>query len=173
MIEASEVTTESFRRLMGSFPSGVSVVTTMTDGLPSGFTCTSLCSVSLSPPMLLVCANTSGKTADHIVERGRFAVNLLHHDARGTAELFASKHDDRFDKVRWTTTPHGLPVLLDDILAFGECRVTDTVKMGDHLVIFGEVENVAVGDTHSHPPLLYGLRQFTSWERAVKDQVAL
>ncbi|WEV27719.1 flavin reductase family protein [Streptomyces sp. 71268] len=134
---------DAYRRLMGAFPTGVAVVTTLSGGTPYGFTCTSLCSVALDPPMLLVCVSDRGRTAGPIADSGRFAVNLLHHRARPAARLFAAGEGDRFARVRWAPAgADGLPMLTDDALAFAACRVTHTVPAGDHRVIFGAVTEV-------------------------------
>ncbi|MFF5715822.1 flavin reductase family protein [Streptomyces buecherae] len=183
---------DAYRRLMGAFPTGVAVVTTLSDGTPYGFTCTSLCSVALDPPMLLVCVSDQGRTAGPIADSGRFAVNLLHHRARPAARIFAAEERERFARVRWAPAGvDGLPMLTDDALAFASCRVTHTVPAGDHRVIFGAVTEVRFaapgagaskappGDATAprpaaHPapppsPLLYGFRRFTAWPEATGD----
>ncbi|MEU3960685.1 flavin reductase family protein [Streptomyces buecherae] len=182
---------DAYRRLMGAFPTGVAVVTTLSGGTPYGFTCTSLCSVALDPPMLLVCVSDRGRTAGPIADSGRFAVNLLHHRARPAARIFAAEERERFARVRWAPAgADGLPMLTDDALAFAACRVTHTVPAGDHRVIFGAVTEVRFAtpgadaikaspgdDTTVRPatrpsppsPLLYGFRRFTAWPEATGD----
>src|SRR3981081_1592571 len=85
------VRSRRFKALMTTFPSGVAVITTMElDGTPLGLTCTSLCSVSLEPPLLLVCVHNRSHTLSTIVDRGLFAVNLLHEGGRDAAGAFAA-----------------------------------------------------------------------------------
>lgn len=157
-----DVPRADFRELMARFPTGVAVVTTYDrDGQPRGMTCSSLCSVTLEPPTLLVCLRDGSPTLDSIRQRDRFAVNLLHEGARSTAELFASGAPDRFDRVGWQDTGGGGPSLVDDAHSVAHCRVSDTKLVGDHLVVFGEVERL--WETGERRPLLYGLRQYAAW----------
>lgn len=151
------------RPLMAGFPTGVGVVTTLaSDGRPWGMTCTSMCSVALEPPTLLVCLRRGSPTLAALLGRGSFALNLLHHGARPTAELFGSGAPDRFDRVRWHLEfRSGGPHLTDAAHAVADCRVTHSRSVGSHDVVFAEVYQV----THrSEPqPLLYGLRRYAAW----------
>jgi flavin reductase (DIM6/NTAB) family NADH-FMN oxidoreductase RutF len=152
----------TFRELMSRFPSGVTVVTTCArDGSPRGLTCTSLCGVSLRPPMLLACLGNESETLAVLLRNGAFAVNLLHAGGQAAAQVFASPIGDRFEQVTWErTSACGLPWLRSDAHAVAECLVVDTVQAGDHTVVFGEVDNVV---TTPERPLLYGLRQYGVW----------
>ncbi|MDJ0463796.1 flavin reductase family protein [Streptomyces sp. H27-C3] len=149
---------------MSGFPTGVTVVTTCgADGIPRGMTLTSLCSVSLDPPVLLVCMRTGSPTLDAVLESGSFAVNLLHLRARTTAELFASGAPDRFDRVSWhAQAPAAGPHLLEAAHTIADCSVTAHHEVGDHVVIMGGVMAVSRlgGDQY---PLLYGLCRFATW----------
>ncbi|MFD2415751.1 flavin reductase family protein [Amycolatopsis pigmentata] len=151
------------RSLMARFPTGVAVVTTTDDdGRPRGMTCSSLCSVSLAPPTLLVSLWQDSPTLHAMLRRTTFAVNLLHRRAKATAELFASGMPHRFEQVRWTLDPAaGGPHLTLDAHATADCRVTGTRLVGDHRVVFGAV--FAVTERHEGLPLLYGLREYRSW----------
>ncbi|MFD2467429.1 flavin reductase family protein [Amycolatopsis silviterrae] len=150
----------TFRSLMAEFPSGVAVVTAMDDGVPWGMTCSSLCSVSVSPPTLLVCLRAQSPTLSAILRRGAFAANLLHGGAREVAELFSSSASARFDRVRWTAGPGG-PHLREAAHAIADCRVSRVEDAGTHLVVFGEVFDSARHDGHA--PLLYGRRGYHRW----------
>ncbi len=151
----------SFRSLMATFPTGVAVVTAFQDGLPRGMTCSSVCSVSVAPPTLLVCIRESSPTLRSMRLSGAFAVNLLHHHARRTAELFASGDAERFSRVQWNPGTSG-PHLAADAHAVADCRIRQTSLVGDHVVVFGEVEKVTMHQGR-HVPLLYGMRRFNSW----------
>lgn len=156
-------TPDAFRTLMSGFPTGVAVVTT-TDaaGVQRGMTCSSLCGVSLEPPVLLVCLRAGSPTLEGVLDSRTFAVNLLHADARPTAELFASGDAQRFTKVAWQADPQAAgPHLVRDAHTVADCAVLSAQPVGDHVTVYGEIRRVTRrGD---RIPLLYGLRQFRPW----------
>lgn len=155
--------TEQFRGLMAAFPTGVAVVTTFgQDGEPWGMTLSSLSSVSVDPPTLLVCLRYSSPTLDALARTGSFTVNLLHHEARPAAELFSSGDPDRFRQVAWERpTSVGGPHLVDDAHAAADCVVDHMHRNGTHVVVFGKVHTVV--HRSASQPLLYGLRRYASW----------
>ncbi|WP_336210176.1 flavin reductase family protein [Nonomuraea sp. LPB2021202275-12-8] len=150
---------QHFRGFMSDYVTGVTVVTTLdAQNRPHGLTCTSLVSVTLAPPTLLVCLDVRSGTRAAIGDRGVFAVNLLREDGQRVAELFAGPEPDRFGRVSWRPSPRtGLPWLAADAHAMAECRVTQTAVVGDHAVVFGTVVHVERAPGH---PLLYGMRAF-------------
>lgn len=154
------MTPDAFRGFMSSYFTGVTIVTSLdADERPHGMTCNSLASVTLSPPMLLVCLDLRSGTLAALRARSGFVVNLLHDGARGEAELFASPGPDRFDRVTWRRSPViGLPWLAEAAYAIAECEVADTITVGDHVVVLGFVVNVEQGLGN---PLLYGMRTFS------------
>jgi flavin reductase (DIM6/NTAB) family NADH-FMN oxidoreductase RutF len=162
--DETAVAATAFRALMASHPGGVAVITTADEqGTPYGFTCTALCSVSLDPPRLLVCAAHSGRTLPVLTARGTFVVNLLHAAGRGAAEAFTSRTADRFGEVPWQPGPAtGLPVLSDDAHAVAECRVAALHPSGDHTIVVGDVLRSEIR-TSAAGPLLYGRRRFAAW----------
>ncbi|MBV2156568.1 flavin reductase family protein [Kitasatospora sp. SUK 42] len=131
---------ESFREIMGSFASGVSVVTTLTaDGEPYGLTCSAVCSVSADPPLLLSCVRTPSSTLDAIRAGGHFAVNFLDAQAREVSQLFAGPGQDKFHQVDWHPgKATGMPVL-ERTLAHAECEVHRLVDAGDHVIVLGRL----------------------------------
>jgi flavin reductase (DIM6/NTAB) family NADH-FMN oxidoreductase RutF len=151
------------RRLMVGFPTGVGIVTTITaDQRCWGMTCTSLCSVSLYPPTLLVCLREGSRTLRGVLDAGTFALNLLHAGARSTAELFASGDPDRFGRVSWQLSERGAgPHLVDAAHTTADCRVVNAEQVGDHSVVFGEV--FAIVQRAEPRPLVYGLRLYAGW----------
>jgi flavin reductase (DIM6/NTAB) family NADH-FMN oxidoreductase RutF len=153
---------DDYRDFMSSFPSGVAVVTTTDQqGHPFGFTCSSLCSVALDPPTLLVCVQNNSGTLLALRSLGAFAVNLLHDRAHGTALIFASGMTDRFRHVGWEPSATlRLPFLVDDAHSVAECVSVGYAAVGDHTVVFGEVESVSC---RNDVPLLYGFRGFRTW----------
>src|SRR5262245_46923916 len=100
---AVSVAPARFAALMAGFPSGVAVVTAIGPlGELTGMTCSSMCSVSLEPPILLVCLRSGSRTLDAVVKQGAFTVNLLHDGARPVAQRFAAGGDDRFTETTWS-----------------------------------------------------------------------
>lgn len=158
------MTSTDFCALMASFPTGVAILTTFgPDGTARGMTCSSVCSVTLTPPTLLVCVRGGSRTLDSILLRSAFAVNLLHNGAAATATLFASGAPDRFEAVRWQIDPDAAgPHLTDDAHAVAHCQVTRTQPVGDHVVVFGEAYRIR-RHTARWQPLLYGMRHYAAW----------
>ena len=167
-MEGDRVSADRFRDLMSCFPTGVAVVTAVdSGGQPRGMTCSSLASVCLDPPTLLISLRTGSPTLDAVVGRLEFSVNLLHAHGRPSAEVFASPVVDRFAAVRWKPSRRGLPWLVDHSAASADCRVAGYVPVGDHTVVFGEV--LEVGIDWGRNPLIYGKRQYTAWQQAAVD----
>ncbi|MFJ6656352.1 flavin reductase family protein [Streptomyces sp. NPDC091377] len=157
-------TATAFRTMMSRFPSGVSVVTALLpDGTPRGMTCSSLCSVSLEPPVLLVCLRHGSPTLDAVTGSGRLAVNLLHDRARPVAELFASGDPHRFERVPWATEGVAGPHLTRDAHTVADCEVALSQRVGDHTAVYGRISRIT--RQTDHVPLLYGLRRFHRWPR--------
>jgi flavin reductase (DIM6/NTAB) family NADH-FMN oxidoreductase RutF len=130
----------NFRSIMGSFASGVSVVTTLDeDDRPYGLTCSAVCSVSAEPPLLLSCVRTPSSTLDTLRKRGYFAVNFLDSQARDLSDLFASRSQDKFTDVQWGAgAASGMPVL-ERTVAHAECEVHDVIDAGDHAIVLGRL----------------------------------
>jgi flavin reductase (DIM6/NTAB) family NADH-FMN oxidoreductase RutF len=152
-----------FRAFMSGFPTGVAVVTSVdAGGAPWGTTCSSLVSVTMQPPTLLVCLDLRSATLAALTRREMFAVNLLHAGGRSAAVTFAARDPQRFARVRWRpTADFGLPWLVDAAGALAQCTVTQVRPVGDHAVVFGEVR--AVGGEDGRAPLLYGRRRYAAW----------
>jgi flavin reductase (DIM6/NTAB) family NADH-FMN oxidoreductase RutF len=159
---AGAVEPAAFRALMGCYPTGVTVVTTIDDAdCPHGMTCTSMSSVTLDPPTLLVSLHADSGTLRTVRATGTFAVNLLHHQGRRAAEVFSAPVTDRFTRVRWCRSAvTGLPWLIDDSLAIAECRVVRTLDAVDHVLVLGRVVGT---DRSAGRPLLRGMRRFAAW----------
>jgi flavin reductase (DIM6/NTAB) family NADH-FMN oxidoreductase RutF len=165
VLEATEATPDTFRTMMSGFPTGVCVVTTTDgEGAPRGMTCSSVCSVSLEPPTLLVCLREGSPTLESLMKTGSFAVNMLHENAQESAELFASGDPERFDRTQWELTPgSGGPHLVRDAHTVSDCDVVLTQRVGSHVTVFGVARRIT--RRNIQPPLLYGLRQFRAWPR--------
>lgn len=160
-VETRRPTAAAYRALMGSFPTGVTVVTAIDGtGRPHGLTCTSLTSVSVAPPMVLVCLNLASGTYAAIRDTGAFAVNLLRPLGRRAAEVFAGRVPDRFAAVDWEPSPAGLPWLVEDAFALAECRVHAVHRAADHAIVVAAVEGLS---HRSDAVLMYGMRRFSRW----------
>lgn len=156
----------AFRDAMSRLPSAVAVVTTLDgENRPRGFTCTSLCSASLEPPLVITCVQNGSRTLAAAQARGSFAVNMLHAGGHYAADLFASLAEDKFARVRWRPGPElGLPWLTSDAAVLLECTVVAVHAAGDHHALIGLAESAvrAEGDT-PRTPLLYCRRSYGIW----------
>jgi flavin reductase (DIM6/NTAB) family NADH-FMN oxidoreductase RutF/DNA-binding GntR family transcriptional regulator len=131
-----------FRDVIGHFASGVTVITALCDGEQYGTTASAVSSLSLEPPMLLICMNKQSATGQAIARSGRFAVNILSEDQPDAAMRFAKKGVDKFQGLRVSSGIGGTP-LLDDALATCECRVAEEVTGGTHYVFLAEVDHAS------------------------------
>lgn len=128
----------ALRDAFGCFMTGVTVVTTVADGKPLGFTANSFSSVSLDPPLLLVSiANRSGNLAAFASGPG-FAVNVLAEAQKDLSARFARPVEDRFADVYWRRGPIGSP-LLAGVSAWFDCRLEQTISAGDHTLLIGRI----------------------------------
>jgi flavin reductase (DIM6/NTAB) family NADH-FMN oxidoreductase RutF len=147
------ITPDDFRRVLGHFAAGVTVITTTDgEGRPTGFTATAFTSVSLDPPLILVCVSHKSQSYPALLERKQFAVNFLRREQEDISRRFATSRLDKFDGVAHRTGALGLPVLAE-ALAHVECVTVNQHVEGDHTVLIGRVdacETAASGD-----PLLY------------------
>ncbi|MGA4837354.1 flavin reductase family protein [Streptomyces sp. G45] len=128
----------TMRRTMGRFATGVAVVTTSADGAPHGMTVNSLTSVSLDPPLLLVCLTTGARTTEAVTASGRFAVNILSSRQEHLATRFAQRGADHFAGLDVIHGQLHVPVI-PDAFARLECTVERHFVAGDHSVVIGEV----------------------------------
>ncbi len=146
------VDASSFRRALGQFASGVTVVTTRdASGQPRGLTVSSFCSVSLHPPLVLVCIDHRADTNLGMRESGLFAVSVLREDQVAVSRRFAASEEDKFEGFAFTEGRLRLP-LVPGAVAHLQCRVRSFHDEGDHAVWVGEVLSLA---THPGSPLLY------------------
>lgn len=142
----------SFRRALGQFASGVTVVTTRgADGEPLGLTVSSFCSVSLHPPLVLVCIDRRSDANEGVRDFRHFAVNVLSEDQEDVSRLFASPGRDKLARFEFLEGRHGLP-LVPGALSHVQCKVHSRHEEGDHCVWVGEVIALAA---HPGRPLLY------------------
>nr|MBA2297898.1 flavin reductase family protein [Actinomycetota bacterium] len=131
-------TREEFVSIMSAFPTGVAIVTTLDEqGRPRGLTTNAICSVSTDPPLLLVCVAQTSRTLAALRHARRFVVNFMSDGRADLCALFASKAEDKFADVRWTSGLGGVPCLTEDALAYAECLTEQELEAGDHLILIG------------------------------------
>ncbi len=159
---------EQFRRAMGCFATGVTVITVDYDGAVQGMTANAFTSVSLNPLLVLICVDHQARTHSHLQARKRFGINVLSEQQRAISKHYARPDRDPalaepeagaiFDR-----TAHGTPVL-HGALAYLECRLQSAQDAGDHTIFIAEVEDVVV---RTGKPLLY----FQSGYRAIGPEL--
>jgi flavin reductase (DIM6/NTAB) family NADH-FMN oxidoreductase RutF len=142
-----------FKEAMSHFASGVTVVTTELEGTPYGMTVASFASLSLRPPLVLVCIEKSVKTHDALRAAGMFGVSILASTQAAVSNRFASKAEDKFAGVEVRRGPNGLP-LIDGAICTLECRVQSELPGGDHTIFVGEVLD-AQSNESAGAPLVY------------------
>jgi 3-hydroxy-9,10-secoandrosta-1,3,5(10)-triene-9,17-dione monooxygenase reductase component len=153
------------RRAMGSFASGVTVVTGVDGGEPVGFACQSFASVSLEPPLVLFCADHQGRTWPRIRTAGRFTVSVLAEGQDDLCDRFGSREGEKFDGLPWRESPWGTP-LLDGVLLHVHCELHAVHTAGDHDVVIGKVLAIDLpGD--GQRPMIFFRGEFGIGEPAV------
>jgi flavin reductase (DIM6/NTAB) family NADH-FMN oxidoreductase RutF len=156
------VSPDEFRSVLGRFPSGVTVVTTKAaDGSDQGMTVSAFCSVSLEPPLVLICIEKSASAYDALTSAAGFVVNILSATQEQIARRFSIIDIDRFEGVGYSRSQHGFAVL-DDVLGVIECSTFAMHDAGDHMVIVGEVEAMRA---ENGTPLLYYRGGYAQLER--------
>ena len=130
---------------MGSFATGVTIITLDLDGKVHGMTANAFASVSLDPPLVLVCVDQSARTHAHLHVRKRFGINVLAEDQRAISEYYALLLEEQVNEpvARFDRTVHGTPVLYG-ALTYLECRRQSAQDAGDHTIFTAEVEELVV-----------------------------
>lgn len=137
----------ALRRAFGTFVTGVTVITTLeADGTPRGMTANSFTSVSLDPPLLLVCVAKSASSYAAFIAADCFAVNILHEGQVDVSATFASKAPDKFLSVNHDRAHTGAPVLTDSLTWF-DCSLHNAVDAGDHVILIGRVRAFGTSPT--------------------------
>jgi flavin reductase (DIM6/NTAB) family NADH-FMN oxidoreductase RutF len=143
-VPPAPVGSDEFRQACGRFPSGVVVATVLDDkGTPHGLTVSSFTSVSLAPPLILICLGCRVTAIHHFRVASHFGINILTEAQQSLADRFARKIEDRFEGIQWVKGDTGVP-LLPGVLAAIECAVHRVVPMGDHDILVGEVVRTEV-----------------------------
>ncbi|HEY8795104.1 MAG TPA: flavin reductase family protein [Gemmatimonadaceae bacterium] len=161
----STIDPATFRSVLGRFASGVTIVTVQ-DGqhYDHGMTVSAFCSLSLEPPLVLICIEKSASLHAVIAAAdpaSRFAVNILESKQEDVARRFAEEHPNRFEGVGFTRGATGAPII-DDCLAVIECEVQSRHPAGDHTIVIGAVIGSATSEGR---PLLYYRGGYATLER--------
>jgi flavin reductase (DIM6/NTAB) family NADH-FMN oxidoreductase RutF len=136
------------RTAFGSFMTGVTIVTTIgADGTPRGFTANSFTSVSIEPPLLLICVGKAAASMAVFREARGFAVNILSEHQKDTSVLFSSKRPDKFGQTEWRSGPFGNP-LIDGAAAWFDCARYQVIDAGDHMILMGHIEAFSYSDAN-------------------------
>jgi flavin reductase (DIM6/NTAB) family NADH-FMN oxidoreductase RutF len=146
-----------FRKALGQFATGVTIITAMCDGEPAGLAANSFTSVSLDPPLVLFAVARTSSTWPKIESARKFAVNILGEHQEELCRLFATKDADRFGQAQWHIGVGGSPVL-HDTLAYLDCEFWAEYDGGDHVIVVGRV--LDLGITHDAGPLLFFRGQY-------------
>ena len=140
------------RRVMGHFATGVTVITTIRkSGELHGLTANAFTSVSLVPPLLLICVDKKAESYPCFDESKVFTVNVLAHDQEALSRTFAVSGGEKFRGVAYHMGANGVPIL-DGTIAYIECKVTRAFDGGDHTIYVGEIEQA---EAHEGKPLLF------------------
>jgi flavin reductase (DIM6/NTAB) family NADH-FMN oxidoreductase RutF len=159
MTSSNDLEIAEFRKALGAFVTGVTVVTTMSrDGTPRGVTANSFTSVSLQPPLILVCLAHSAASHQAFTEAEVFAVNILSEEQRLISSKFASSRADKFADLEWHSAVTGSPIIKFSS-AWMDCVKHDMVDAGDHTILIGRVKDFGHGPSM---PLGYYRGQYVS-----------
>jgi 3-hydroxy-9,10-secoandrosta-1,3,5(10)-triene-9,17-dione monooxygenase reductase component len=148
-----------FREALGHYASGITVITSLVDGEPIGFTCQSFYSVSMSPPLVSFSVMSSSASYPRIRQAGRFAVNILSDEQVDVSNQFARRGADKWNGVEWQESPLGNPVIAGSLHWF-DCEIYAEHAAGDHLIVIGEVKALDLQGIVAMRPLLYFRGQY-------------
>jgi flavin reductase (DIM6/NTAB) family NADH-FMN oxidoreductase RutF len=151
------LTGREFRHACGRFATGITIASVLdAAGAPHGLTVSSFTSVSLNPPLILICLGHEVSVIDHFRAANNFGINVLEEGQRDLSDRFARKGQDRFDGLEWHAGETGVP-LLTGVLAALECRTRQRFTSGDHDIFVGEMLAARVADGE---PLIYFASQY-------------
>jgi len=150
--EEAQAAARRFRDVLSQYGSGVTVVTTLSNGEPVGMTCQSFTSVSLDPPLVAFLPTKQSRAFAAIQRAGHFCVNFLAADQVAISNVMASRTEDKFAGLSWSESKGG-SVLLDGVVGYVDCTVHAVYEAGDHYVVIGKVVDLDVASQDD--PLLF------------------
>jgi len=148
----------NLRHTLGRFVTGVAVVTTRTQGMPTGLTINSFSSVSLDPPLILWSLSRTSARLDVFQQADYFAVNVLAGDQLNLCQHFSAATENLFTDIDWQPSKRGQPIL-DGVVASLECQTWKIYEGGDHIIIIGQV---LAHHHHDKTPLIFANGQLTT-----------
>jgi len=148
-----------FRQALGHYASGITVITSLSEGEAIGFTCQSFHSVSMSPPLVSFNVMRDSASYPRIRQAGRFLVNILSHEQVGISNQFARRGTDKWHGVEWQASPLGNPIIAGS-LHWLDCEIHAEHAAGDHLIVIGEVKALDLQQAAATQPLLYFKGQY-------------
>ncbi len=159
---------DSFRHVLGHYPTGVAVITAQTPDGPVGLSMNSFTSLSLQPPLVLFCPAVSSSTWPTLRAVGRIAINVLSAGQESVSRAFAARSADRFAGLDWTFGENGAP-LLTDALGWLECDVQAEYPAGDHTVVIARIERMGVHDAIAEPLVFFRGGYYQGISEAASD----
>lgn len=146
------ITEQEFKNALSLFASGVTVITTKdSDGIFHGLTVSAFCSLSLRPPLILICIEKTTGSHNAFEESGEFVVNILRENQAHLSNHFATPLDDKFMGIEYFTNGNNLPILKNALVSL-ECRLKNSYDGGDHTIFVGEIEKSHINEGK---PLVY------------------
>lgn len=153
-----QIDSERFRKVLGHYPTGISVVTAMNQNGPVGMVVGTFTSVSLEPPLVAFMPAKSSSSWPLIQESGRFCANVLSAEQEELCRNFSKRGGDKFDGVKWSVSNGGSPIL-DGVIAWVDCDIDQIVESGDHYIVIGRVRDLDI--VHSVTPLAFFRGKFS------------
>ena len=147
-----DVDPATLRRVLAAFPTGVTALAALVDGVPVGMAANSFTSVSLDPPLVSVCVATTSETWPRLRRASRIGVSVLSHEQEAASRSLASRGIDRFAALSWHATEDGA-ILLDGASAWFDCSLDREIRAGDHEIVLLNVHGL--GTDPQTPPLVF------------------
>jgi len=154
MSELPEVDGVHFRKVLGTYPTGVTIVSAHDDDGPCGMIIGSFASVSLDPPLVEFMPTTDSLTGDRIIKSGGYCVNVLTVDQLDLCNSFFDKSKDPFDAIDWRPGPSGSPIV-PGCSAYIDCTIDEVQPGGDHHIVVGRVLELEAQADPADPLMFY------------------
>jgi 3-hydroxy-9,10-secoandrosta-1,3,5(10)-triene-9,17-dione monooxygenase reductase component len=158
---------DSFRHVLGHYPTGVAVITARPSAEPIGMAMNSFTSLSLQPPLVLFCPASASTTWPQLRDAGLIAINVLSARQEPVSRAFAARGADRFAGLDWSPGQNGAP-LLHDALGWMECHVQAEYPAGDHSVVIAQIDRMGVHDAIEDPLVFFRGAYFPGITAAVE-----
>lgn len=140
---SSAITPEDYRHVLGHFISGVTIVTGMSEGKPVGLACQAFTSLSIDPPLILVCVAKTSSSWPRIKRSGHFAVNLLSESQEDVCKQFGRSGANKFEGISWHPAERTGAPLIEGSVGWIECEISQILEGGDHWIVVGAVQDLA------------------------------